>query len=253
MMENNSLQIKIGLCGATGRTSQSIIKKAQRLGNQFKITSKFSSSRKKEELPDFCNDADVIIDFSNPAILPELLKQCVALNKPLVIGTTSLSDEHKRYLHESSHKIPIVYSANMTQGVNLIADLIAKCLSALGEQYDTEIIEYHHRYKKDAPSGTAIMLGQEIAKAKGLNFDDNAVLSRSSKNLRKSNEIGISSVRGGGIKGEHEVIFASDNEIIKLSHQVISRDTYADGALKAALWVTGKKPGLYSMRDVLTS
>ena len=249
-MTENQVQVKIALCGATGKTSQDIIKKAQSLPAQFKIVSEFSSSSKLEDLSTFCESADVVIDFSNPAILPDLLKHCVLHNKPLVCGTTGLDQDHIKYLHESSHKIPIVYSANMSKGINLIAALIAKCAKALGEQYDTEIIEYHHRYKKDAPSGTAIMLGKEIAKAKNLNFDDNLVLSRSSKNLRKPNEIGIVSVRGGGIKGEHEVIFASDNEIIKLSHQAISREAYADGALKAALWILDKKPKLYSMQDL---
>ena len=246
------MQLKIGLCGATGKTSGAINKRVEDLPNRFKIISKFSSRNSTADLPDFCKLPDVIIDFSSPAILLKLLECCILHNKPLIIGTTGLSRDHINLLHKASVKIPIVYSANMSMGANLIASLLAKCVNALdNEHYDTEIIEYHHRYKKDAPSGTAIMLGHEIAKAKNLNFEENVVFVRTSNEKRNPHEIGISSVRGGGIKGDHEIIFASDNEIIKLKHQVISRDAYADGALKAALWVYNQKPGLYSMQDVI--
>jgi len=246
------MQIKIGLCGATGKTSQSIIEKARTLSEQFKITAEFSSKNAIADLVSFCKESEVIIDFSSVNILPELLKQCALQKKSLIIGTTSFASEHFQLISEYSRQIPIVYSANMSLGINLITSLITKCANALmDEHYDTEIIEYHHRYKKDAPSGTAISLAREIAKAKNIDFENNVILGRSSNNSRNPNEIGISSVRGGGIYGEHEVIFASDNEVIKLSHQVISRDAYADGALKAAAWIVGKKPGLYSMQNVI--
>jgi 4-hydroxy-tetrahydrodipicolinate reductase len=248
------MQIKIGLCGATGKTSKSIIEKTYALPEQFKITSEFSSKNAIAELATFCKEAEVIIDFSSINILLELLKQCALQKKPLVIGTTGFTSEHFQQIREYSKQIPIVCSANMSLGINLITNLIAKCANALmNEYFDTEIIEYHHRYKKDAPSGTAISLAREIAKAKNIDFESNVMLGRFSNNSRNSNEIGIASVRGGGIYGEHEVIFASNNEVIKLSHQVISRDAYADGALKAAAWIVGKKPGLYSMQDVIAT
>lgn len=254
MNETNIMQLKIGLCGATGKTAGAIAEKIIVLQNQFQLAAKFSSKNSELELPEFCSRSDIIIDFSNIAILPELLKQCAVYEKPLVIGTTGVTEEHMILLRKYSALVPIIYSANMSLGANLLTSLIAKCASFLpSKDYDTEIIEYHHRYKKDAPSGTALALARAVARAKNIDFNENLVTSRSATGERNHNEIGISSVRGGGIKGEHEVIFVSDNEVIKLSHQVISRDAYADGALKAALWIGKQKPGLYSMQDFITS
>jgi 4-hydroxy-tetrahydrodipicolinate reductase len=171
--ENNIMQLKIGLCGATGKTSNAIAEKIIILQNQFKITAEFSSKNSILELPEFCIQSDLIIDFSNIAILPELLKQCAAHKKPLVIGTTGLDEEHMNLLRKYSAQVPIIYSANMSLGANLLASLLTKCAKLLPSmQYDTEIIEYHHRYKKDAPSGTALTLARAIAEAKNIDFKE---------------------------------------------------------------------------------
>lgn len=248
------MQLKIGLCGATGKTGTAIAEKIIILKSQFKLVAEFSSKNSTLELPEFCSKSHVVIDFSNIAILSELLKQCAAHKKPLVIGTTGFAEEHMSLMSKYSTQIPIIYSANMSLGANLLISLISKCASFLpGRDYDTEIIEYHHRYKKDVPSGTALALARTVAKAKNIDFKENIVTSRLAVGERKPDEIGISSIRGGGIKGEHEVVFASDNEVIRLNHQVISRDAYAEGALKAALWIVKQKPGLYSMQDFVTS
>jgi 4-hydroxy-tetrahydrodipicolinate reductase len=195
--------------------------------------------------------ADVIIDFSSPASLEGLLSFCTAKQIPVVICTTGHTDAQLEQIKKASSKIPIFKSGNMSLGINLLADLIKRACDVLGESFDVEIVERHHRRKVDAPSGTALMLADAAASA--LPYDAEYVYERQSKReSRDKREIGISSVRGGTIVGEHEVIFAGLDEVIELKHTATSRDVFAVGAVKAAKFL-GKirRPGMYNMQDML--
>ncbi len=195
---------------------------------------------------------DVLIDFSKPEVSLENLLICAALNKPAVVGTTGLSAPQYGHLQALSKKIPIVFSANMSLGVNVLQRLVELGAKALRDQADIEIIETHHNQKVDAPSGTALMLGRAAAAVLGQPLDDIAVMSREGIiGARKPGTIGFSTVRGGDIIGDHTVLFAAAGERIELTHRAQSRATYAHGALKAAQFVATVKPGLYSMMDVL--
>jgi 4-hydroxy-tetrahydrodipicolinate reductase len=195
---------------------------------------------------------DVLIDFSKPEVSLENLAICAALGKPAVVGTTGLSTGQFAQLQAVSAQIPIVFSANMSLGVNVLQRLVELGAKALRDQADIEIIETHHSQKVDAPSGTALMLGHAAALAQGQTLDDIAVLSREGIiGVRKPGTIGFSTVRGGDIIGDHTVLFAVQGERIELTHRAQSRATYAHGALKAAQFVAKAKPGLYSMMDVL--
>jgi 4-hydroxy-tetrahydrodipicolinate reductase len=200
---------------------------------------------------EFGGFADVIIDFSNPASLEGLLSFCTVKKLPVVICTTGHSDAQLELIQKTSSKVPIFKSGNMSLGINLLADLIKRACDVLGGAFDVEIVERHHRRKVDAPSGTALMLADAAASA--LPYDAEYVYERQSKREpRGKHEIGISSVRGGTIVGDHEVIFAGLDEVIEIKHTAYSRDVFAAGAVKAAKFLAKiKRPGLYDMQDVL--
>lgn len=242
--------IQIGLSGASGKMGQAIKQKIK-LSDKYNIVAGFTSKNDIEDLSEFCKKSDIILDFSNPTILNKLLQYCVSYKKNIVIGTTGLLLENYSDIEEAAKNIAVLYSPNMSVGINLAKSLASQLGAILDENYDIEIIDNHHRLKKDAPSGTAIMLGKAIAQAKNLKFEELAVFDRHSKKERKSNEIGFSVIRAGDNYGEHEIIFAGNNEIITIKHQALSRDIFALGALKAASWLVDKNPGLYSMKDVL--
>lgn len=196
----------------------------------------------------------VIIDFSSHTSTPEYAKLAGAAEKAMVIGTTGLSEKEMEPVRLASSEIPIVMAPNMSLGINLLLSLTQQAATALKEKgYDIEVIERHHRRKKDAPSGTAIGLGRAAANALGWELDEVCVHGRQgmSHGERPANQIGFHAVRGGDIVGDHTVLFATDGECIELSHRATSRDTFAVGALRAAEWVVKQQPGLYSMRDVL--
>jgi len=196
--------------------------------------------------------ADVAIDFSQPEAADRTIDYCQENGVALVLGTTGLSDQHREKIKVASKKTPILYATNMSVGMNVLFSLVGKVAKILGEEYDIEIIEQHHRFKKDAPSGTALTLAENICKATRRDFPDAVTFGRSGKEaLRQKGTIGIHAVRAGDITGEHEVIFSTLGETVSLSHTAHSRDTFARGALRAAEWLVGKKPGLYSMADVL--
>lgn len=244
--------INIGLCGANGKMGQAISQRINEAYTQFKISFTFTRKNAITELNDLCKNSQLVIDFSSIEILEELLKYSLIHKNKLVIGTTGLSDNHFKLLTKASKDIAILYSPNMSLGANLITILAAEAAKILGEDYDVEILDSHHRFKKDAPSGTAIMLGKSIAAARNVEFDKCAVFDRSATNRQKlSDEIGFASIRGGSIYGEHEVFFAGDNEVITIKHQALNRKSFADGALKAANWLLSKESGLYSMMDLL--
>lgn len=205
-----------------------------------------------QNIEDFCGAADVIIDFSHHSALPSLIKYATEHSTPLVVATTGHSDEEKALMEEASQKVAIFFSRNMSIGINLLIEMCRRASAALGEDFDIEIIEKHHNNKLDAPSGTAMMIAEALRDERECEtefvYDRHEV-----RKKRESREIGIHAVRGGTIVGEHDIIFAGNNEIITLSHTATSREIFANGALKAALFVADKSAGLYSMSDIINS
>jgi 4-hydroxy-tetrahydrodipicolinate reductase len=200
---------------------------------------------------EFAGAADVAVDFSNPSALDGLLRYCTVKKLPLVLCTTGYDGSQLDLIRDASNRTPVFRTGNLSVGINLIIDLIKRTCAFLGEGYDVEIVERHHRRKVDAPSGTALMLADAARDA--LPYDAGYVYERQSvRQPRGNHEIGISSVRGGSIVGEHEIIFAGLDEVIEIKHTAYSRDVFAAGAVKAAKFLSSiKKPGLYDMQDLL--
>jgi 4-hydroxy-tetrahydrodipicolinate reductase len=197
-------------------------------------------------------DADVAVDFSSPQSLAALIEACVEAKCAIVSGTTGLDPRTHCTLEEAASRIPMVIAPNMSVGMNLLLSITEKASAALGPEYDAEIIELHHREKKDAPSGTAIRLAETVANTRGAELKEVGRYSRHGASVpRKHGEIGLMAVRAGDIVGEHTVLFAGPKERVELTHRVASRANFASGALKAALWVSGRSSGRYDMRDVL--
>ena len=193
---------------------------------------------------------DVAVDFSHPSALDSLLTYSLERQLPLVIATTGYSQEQVAQIHKAAEKTPIFFTYNMSLGVNLLAALAKKAARVLGRDFDIEIIEKHHNQKIDAPSGTAVMLAEAVASA--LEYPPEFVYERKSRRQkRQKQEIGIHSIRGGTIVGEHEILYAGKDETISLSHTAISKEVFATGAINAALFMAGKKPGLYTMEDLM--
>lgn len=195
---------------------------------------------------------DVFVDFSVPQAVEKNLATAMAAGKPILIGTTGLAPEHHRAIEEASSRIAVILSANTSLGVNLLAHLVRETAARLGEDWDIEIVEMHHRYKVDAPSGTALALGQ--AAAEGRQVDLDAVSDRGRHGItgaRVDGHIGFASLRGGSVSGDHQVIFAAEGERLELGHRAESRAIFARGAIEAALWLANKPAGRYTMADVL--
>ena len=198
------------------------------------------------------NKKPVIIDFTSPLATLKYLKQALALGCPFVIGTTGLNEKEKEEVKKASKKIPIVFAPNMSVGVNTLFALVKKAAGILGDGFDIEISEAHHRLKKDAPSGTAVKLAEIAASTTGRKYPNDAVFERlGNVGARTDKEIGMQVIRGGDIVGEHTVYFISEGERIELTHRATSRKIFAAGSLRAASWVYDKKNGLYDMQDVL--
>jgi 4-hydroxy-tetrahydrodipicolinate reductase len=198
------------------------------------------------------HDAHVAIDFTLPAAAVANVGACVQSGTALVVGTTGLELKHLKAMEAGAGEVPIVYARNMSVGVNVFMDLVARAAKILGEDYDVEIVEAHHRQKVDAPSGTALALGERIAAAKGRTLQDLAVFGRhGNTGPRVPHTIGFSVIRAGNIVGDHTVMFAAPEERIELAHRAVERKTFARGALRAARWAAGRAPGFYSMSDVL--
>ncbi len=194
-------------------------------------------------------EADVIVDFSNPAVLSGMLTYAKAHHLPVVICTTGYSEEQKQQIREAAKEIAVFYSGNMSLGINLIIELAKKAAAVFGEGFDIEIIEQHHNQKLDAPSGTALMIADAISEVK---TDAEYVYDRHAyRRKRDKKEIGIHSIRGGNIVGEHEVIFAGQDEVLTISHSARSKTVFAIGALNAAVYLKGKPAGMYDMSDLL--
>lgn len=196
--------------------------------------------------------AQVAIDFTLPDALPGNLEACVRNGIPLVVGTTGLQERHQTAMDHAANEIPLVYGRNMSVGVNVFMALVGRAALALGDDYDVEIIEAHHRHKVDAPSGTALAVGEVIAEAKGRTLAELAVRGRDGQvGPRVPNTIGFSVIRGGEIVGDHSVLFIGPEERVEFIHRALDRATFARGAIRAARWVAGRAPGRYTMTDVL--
>lgn len=197
-------------------------------------------------------DAGAVIEFSTPAATVEHAALVAARAIPYVVGTTGLSAADEKALAKAAERAPVVYAANYSVGVTLLADLVKRTAGLLGPEFDIEVFEMHHRHKVDTPSGTALMLGRSAAAGRNVKLDDVALRGRDGiVGPRPAGGIGFASVRGGDVAGDHTVIFAGESEQIELTHKAAGRTIFAKGAVRAALWAAGKPPGLYSMRDVL--
>lgn len=200
----------------------------------------------------FVEQAEAVIDFTTPAATLAVAKAVAKRGGIHIVGTTGMSADEQKQLASYAKEARIVQSGNFSLGVNLLETLVAQAAKLLDDSYDIEIFEMHHKHKKDAPSGTALMLGQAAAKGRGVKLDEKRVCSRDGiTGERKRGDIGFSVQRGGDVVGIHNVLFAGPGEVIELKHQGFNREIYANGAIHAALWAAKQKPGLYSMKDVL--
>ena len=201
---------------------------------------------------DYPAEADVMIDFSLPEAADKVIECCIANNTALVMCTTALSVEQEKAVAAAAKKIPVIHASNMSVGMNVLFSIVGKVAKMLGDDYDIEIVEAHHRFKKDAPSGSAKTLAERIAAETNKDFPQCLDLGRQgAQALRQKDKIGIQALRLGDTVGEHSVMFGTLGETVTISHSAHSRDTFAAGAIRAATWLINKKPCLYSMADVL--
>jgi len=207
--------------------------------------------------PSFAIDqdhGDVLVDFSAPAGLSASLDRAIAANVPILVGTTGLTDEQRATIAEAAEKVAVIHAPNTSLGVNVLRDLVEQATARLGPAWDIEILEMHHRKKVDAPSGTALMLGQSAAKGRGKKLPELGRFDRFGEpHAREEGTIGFASLRGGSVAGDHVVILATEGERIELGHRADSRMIFARGALAAARFLVGKPAGLYTMQDVIGS
>jgi 4-hydroxy-tetrahydrodipicolinate reductase len=233
--------------GASGRLGQTIVRLAEQSGN-WQIT----APERGGQLGPLVVASEVSIDVSAPEASVQIASLCASHGKPLVIGTTGHSDTQIRGIDSAAAACPILVAPNFSVGANLLFWLTRETVKALGEAFDAEVIEMHHRLKKDAPSGTAKRLAEILASARSTAYEKAVRHGRQGMvGQRTTEEIGVHAVRGGSIVGEHTVVFAGDGERIELIHRAASRETFARGALRAAEWLLGKAPGRYDMQDVL--
>jgi len=253
-------KINLAITGCLGRMGQQLIK-SSKTNNNFKIVAltenktinkKISGIKIDINTSEVFKRADVIIDFTIPKCTLEILKIASKLKKRVVIGTTGFTQSEEHIIKKYSKKMPILKAGNMSLGVNLLMYLTEIVSGSLGDNYLSRVLEVHHKHKKDHPSGTALMLGKGIANGKNKNLY--SLIGKKFLNKKSfpfGKKINFNSIRKGEIIGEHEVSFSSGKEIIKLNHEAFDRALYSDGALSAAKWLSNKKAGLYSMRDLL--
>ncbi|MFT4638822.1 MAG: 4-hydroxy-tetrahydrodipicolinate reductase [Verrucomicrobiales bacterium] len=240
--------LKLLVTGALGRMGEAVIQCTEPVAG-VTVTHKIDVG---DSLLAVLPECDMVIDFSFHAFTTELARACVDLGKSMVIGTTGHSDEEIEAIRAASEKIPIVFAPNYSVGVNLLFWLSGKTAEILGDNFDIEVTDMHHRLKKDAPSGTAKRLVEILAEARGLNYNEHGQHGREGiVGERPQNEIGVHSLRGGDVVGDHTVTFASIGERVELTHKASSRDTFANGAIRAAAWLRNQPAGLYDMQDVL--
>lgn len=249
--------LTVAIAGCNGRMGQALISAAcENKDVKLVIGSVRNGTKCKCEDIDITSDpavlvskAEAVLDFTTPETSIALAREVAKTGGIIVIGTTGFTDGQQKKLNEYSATARIVQSGNFSLGVNILESLVEKTAALLGEKYDIEISEMHHRHKKDAPSGTALMLGRAAARGRKVSLDGKKVVDRNGE--RKLGDIGFSAVRGGDVVGVHSVMFAGGDELITLSHQGFSRNIYATGAITAALWARDKQAGMYSMRDVI--
>ncbi|MBR7060405.1 MAG: 4-hydroxy-tetrahydrodipicolinate reductase [Eubacterium sp.] len=245
--------ILTGACGKMGKVIQSVVDArddCEIVAGVDKFNDNSASFPVYDSLRSVTKEADVVIDFSNPSLLDEILRYGYKHQTPLVIATTGFDDCQKKKIADASQTCPIFFTYNMSLGINLLVSLAKKAVDVLGNDFDIEIIEQHHNQKIDAPSGTALMLAdaisEEFDKPKKYEYDRH-----SKREKRTKDEIGIHSIRGGTIVGEHSILFAGRDEIITLSHSARSKEVFAVGAVNAALFMKGKAPGMYDMSELV--
>jgi len=241
--------MKTAILGAAGRMGKMLVAMAEECG--MEVVAKVDVLDGYDKTWEG-SGAEAIVDFSFHAAVPGNVAKAAEKGVAYVIGTTGLDAAEQGIVDEAAKKIPVVQSGNYSLGVNLLLDLVEKAARVLGKGYDMEVVEMHHRHKKDAPSGTALMLAKAAARGRGVDFEENAVFGRHGEpGERPESEIAIHALRGGSVVGDHTVMFAGEVERIELVHKAQDRRAFAAGALKAAEWAVGRKPGLYTMRDVL--
>ena len=239
---------RIAINGSKGKMGQTLIE-AINSTSQSEFGAGFD---KGDSLIDSISNFEVLIDFSRPEASLSALSVCQSSGKAMVIGTTGFADSELELIEQASKEIPIVFAPNMSVGVNLTLKILETSAKVIGPDSSIEIIEAHHRYKVDSPSGTALKMGEVVANALGRNLSECAVYGREGiEEPRDMNTIGFSSIRGGDVVGEHTVAFFMDGERVEITHKASSRMIYANGAVRAANWLSDKPRGLYSMQDVL--
>jgi len=239
---------RIAINGSKGKMGQALIE-AINSSSQSEFGAGFD---KGDNLIDSISNFEVLIDFSRPEASLNALAVCKDAGKAMVIGTTGFTDSELELIGQASKEIPIVFAPNMSVGVNLTLKILETSAKVIGPDSSIEIIEAHHRYKVDSPSGTALKMGEVIANALGRDLSECAVYGREGiEEPRDMNTIGFSSIRGGDVVGEHTVAFFMDGERVEITHKASSRMIYANGAVRAANWLSDKSSGLYSMQDVL--
>lgn len=242
-----------GACGKMGRVIYDIISNrsdCKVVAGVDKVAESYADFPVVEKTSQLPGRPDVLIDFSHPSLLDDLLDYCLTNGVAAVIATTGYSSEQIAKIHKAAESIPVFFTFNMSLGINLLAELAKKAVDVLGDQFDIEIIEKHHNQKIDAPSGTAIMLANAINEEADNKY--NYVYDRHSVRAKRTKtEIGMHAVRGGTIVGEHEIIFAGRDEVISLKHEAHSKSVFAVGSVNAAVFLKGKPAGLYAMSDLL--
>ena len=246
--------MKIILCGACGRMGTNVAEAAAERGASIVAGVDLVPAPRPfpvyETIADVKEEADAVIDFSSAAALESVLTFCETRRLPVVLAATGYSEDDLARIRKAAQRIAVFKTGNLSVGINLLQYLSQKAALILGDAFDAEIIERHHHFKKDAPSGTALMLAESVNKGFG-GQKENVYGRHGMVGAREKKEIGIHAVRGGTIVGEHEVMFAGEDEIVTLSHSARSRKVFASGALKAAGWLRGKDAGLYDMNDLL--
>ena len=240
--------IGIGIVGAQGRMGRAIAA----ILEEHERARFAGGAGHGDDLGRLAQACDVLIDFSSPAALEGNLAAAEAASRPIVIGTTGLQDRHQAAIDRAAQSIPVLQAANMSLGVNLLAHLVRDAAARLGTDWDIEIVEMHHRHKVDAPSGTALLLGEAAADGRGINLATHSERGRDGiTGAREAGAIGFASLRGGSVAGDHQVVLATEGERIELGHRAESRAIFARGAVQAALWLHGRPAGRYAMTDVL--
>ncbi len=265
------MAVRVGVCGAAGRMGKTILEVCNdNEGVEVTAAIEYSGSPMlgldagevagigklgvniTDDIASVAEQVDVMIDFTLAASVAANIEKCVSSHCKMVIGTTGLSDEAHELIKSASNNISIVFAPNMSIGVNLCFKLLEMAAQVIGDDTDIEIIEAHHRHKKDAPSGTAIRMGEVVANTLGRSLKDCAVYGREGvTGERDKKTIGFETIRAGDIVGDHTVMFAADGERVEITHKASSRKTFANGAVRAAQWLSDKEKGLFDMQDVL--